>query len=52
MDVTDHVVFVGHVVSRQGIEVDLKKIEVVANWKASKNVAEVRSFLGLARYYR
>ena len=31
---------------------DPKKIEVVVNWKPPKNVSEVRSFLGLAGYYR
>ena len=31
---------------------DPSKIEVVVNWKPPKNVSEVRSFLGLAGYYR
>ena len=31
---------------------DPTKIEAVVNWKPPKNVSEVRSFLGLARYYR
>ena len=31
---------------------DLIKIEVVVNWKPPRNVTEVRSFLGLAGYYR
>ena len=48
----DEVVFLGHVVSGRGIEVDPKKIEAVVNWETPKNVAEVRSFLGLAGYYR
>ena len=47
----DHVVFLGHVVSRQGIEVDPKKIEALVKWETPRNVAEVRSFLGLAGYY-
>ncbi|KAJ8754865.1 hypothetical protein K2173_015377 [Erythroxylum novogranatense] len=38
--------------SEQGVHVDPKKIEAVVNWEASKNVAEVRSFLGFAGYYR
>ena len=41
-----------HVVSVEGIRVDLAKIEVVVNWKLPRSVAEVRSFLGLAGYYR
>ncbi|KAJ8753354.1 hypothetical protein K2173_019753 [Erythroxylum novogranatense] len=38
--------------SEQGVHVDPKKIEAVMSWEAPKNVAEVRSFLGLAGYYR
>ena len=48
----DKVHFLGHVVSAEGIAVDLAKIEAVVNWKAPKSVTEVRSFLGLAGYYR
>ncbi|KAJ8770542.1 hypothetical protein K2173_018033 [Erythroxylum novogranatense] len=44
--------FLRHVISEQGVHVDPKKIEAVVSWKAPKNVAEVRSFLGLAGYYR
>ena len=44
--------FLGHIVSMEGIRVDLIKIEVVVNWKPPRNVTEVRSFLGLAGYYR
>ena len=40
--------FLGHIISEEGIRVDLKKIEVIIEWK---NVTEVRSFLGLAGYY-
>ena len=44
--------FLGHIVSVEGIRVDPAKIEVVVNWKPPQSVTEVRSFLGLARYYR
>ena len=44
--------FLGHIVSAEGIRVDPAKIEVVVNWKPPQNVTEVRSFLGLAGYYR
>ena len=44
--------FLGHVVSAEGISVDPAKIEAVINWKAPRSVTEVRSFLGLAGYYR
>ncbi|KAA3483679.1 reverse transcriptase [Gossypium australe] len=46
------VAFLGHVVSAEGIRVDPRKIEAVLDWKPPKSVAEVRSFLGLAGYYR
>ena len=39
-------------VSQEGISVDPTKVEVVTNWERPKNVFEVCSFLGLARYYR
>ena len=44
--------FLGHIVSKEGIRVDPKKLEVVVEWKPPRNVIEVRSFLGLASYYR
>ena len=44
--------FLGHIVSVEGIRVDLIKIEAVVNWKPPRNVTEVRNFLGLAGYYR
>ena len=44
--------FLGHIVSVEGIRVDPIKIEAVVNWKSPRNVTEVRSFLGLTRYYR
>ena len=44
--------FLGHIVSAEGVRVDPVKIEAVVNWKPPQSVTEVRSFLGLARYYR
>ncbi|GKC12894.1 putative reverse transcriptase domain-containing protein [Tanacetum coccineum] len=44
--------FLRHVINRNRIHVDLSKIEVVKNWKALRTPTEVRSFLGLAGYYR
>ena len=44
--------FLGHIVSEEGIRVDPKNIEVIIEWKPPRNVTEVRSFLGLASYYR
>ena len=44
--------FLGHIVSKEGIQVDPKKIEVIIEWKPLRTVTEVRSFLGLVGYYR
>ena len=42
----------GHIICKEGIAVDQQKIEAVSNWPAPTSVTEVRSFLGLAGYYR
>ena len=44
--------FLGHVISEKGVSVDPSKVEAVMNWKQPKSVSEIRSFLGLAGYYR
>ena len=44
--------FLGHVVSNGGIAVDPSKVRDVLNWKPPTDVGEIRSFLGLAGYYR
>ena len=48
----NQVVFLGHVISGRGIEVDPRKIKAVLKWESPTNVSEIRSFLGLAGYYR
>ena len=44
--------FLGHVVSASCVSVDPGKVEAVMSWKRPKSVFEIRSFLGLAGYYR
>ncbi|XP_057760676.1 uncharacterized mitochondrial protein AtMg00860-like [Arachis stenosperma] len=44
--------FLGHVVSKQGIAVDPSMVEAVMNWGQPTSMTEIRSFLGLAGYYR
>ena len=44
--------FLGHVLSDDGISVDPSKVQEVLDWKAPTFIHEVRSFLGLAGYYR
>ena len=44
--------FLGHVISAEGVNMDPQKIEAVMNWGRPNSVTEIRSFLGLAGYYR
>ena len=44
--------FLGHVISKGGIAIDPSKVDAVLLWKSPKFVFEVKSFLGLAGYYR
>ncbi|GAU51879.1 hypothetical protein TSUD_416640 [Trifolium subterraneum] len=44
--------FLGHVISQGGVSVDPAKVETVLNWERPRTVSEIRSFLGLAGYYR
>ncbi|MCI53229.1 retrotransposon protein, partial [Trifolium medium] len=44
--------FLGHVISSEGIVVDPAKVNAVLQWGTPESVAEIRSFLGLAGYYR
>jgi uncharacterized protein (UPF0262 family) len=34
------------------VATDPTKISIIQNWPSSKNVTELRSFLGMAGYYR
>lgn len=44
--------FFGHVISGEGIAVDPSKVKSITEWIAPISVGEIRSFLGLAGYYR
>ena len=48
----DEVEFLGHRIGANGLSVSQDKISAVRDWPAPKNVSEVRSFLGLAGFYR
>ncbi|KAL0439985.1 UNVERIFIED_CONTAM: Retrovirus-related Pol polyprotein from transposon.6 [Sesamum latifolium] len=48
----NQVVFLGHVISGDGVMPDPSKVKAVIEWRILKNATEVRSFLGLAGYYR
>jgi hypothetical protein len=48
----EEVAFLGHVLTAEGVAVDLAKIEVVKEWEQPRNMTDIRSFLELAGYYR
>jgi hypothetical protein len=48
----DTVKFLGHTISKDGISVDPSKVQEVMDWKPPTSVHQIRSFLGLAGYYR
>ncbi|KAL4333440.1 hypothetical protein GQ457_07G006470 [Hibiscus cannabinus] len=49
---TNKVVFLGFVVSSEGLEVDQDKIKAIQEWPRPTSISQVRSFLGLASFYR
>nr|XP_033515618.1 uncharacterized protein LOC117280063 [Nicotiana tomentosiformis] len=51
-DLLYKVIFLGHVVSREGIRVNPQKIEAVKSWHRPTTPTEIHNFLGLAGYYR
>jgi hypothetical protein len=46
------VAFLGHVVMKGGISMDPSKVQDVLSWNVPTSVGNIRSFLGLAGYYR
>lgn len=48
----DTIKFLGHVIERGRIRMDLEKIRAIEDWQSPTNVNELCSFLGLANYYR
>ena len=46
------IAFLGHIVYGKGIRVDYQKIEAVKQWPRPTSATNIKSFLGLAGYYR
>ena len=42
----------GHAISERGVAVDPAKINVIIEWLVPKDIHDIRSFMGLTRYYR
>ena len=47
----NQVVFLGHIISSEGLKVDSQKVEAIATWERPSMVSKVRSFLCLVVYY-
>ena len=43
----DKIQYLGHVVTKEGILVDLENIKVIEDWPVPKDVTDVRSFMGI-----
>eukprot|EP00253_Pinus_taeda_P033189 PITA_33189 len=48
----EEIQYLGHVITKEGIAVDPEKIRTIMEWPIPKDVADIRSFMGLAGYYR
>lgn len=46
------IAYLGHIISEQGVATDPSKIQAIEQWHAPKSAEELRSFLGLAGFYR
>jgi hypothetical protein len=46
------VLFLGHIINREGLVVDPKKVATILDSKAPKDVRGIKSFIGMADYYR
>ena len=46
----DKIQYLGHVVTKEGISVDPKKIRAIEDWPVPKDVTDVRSFMGITGY--
>ncbi|CAG8741085.1 6608_t:CDS:1, partial [Funneliformis caledonium] len=44
--------FFGHVISEEGIQIDLNKIAVMRNFSVSKDLTQLRGFIALTSYYK
>ncbi|GJX98205.1 putative mitochondrial protein [Tanacetum coccineum] len=48
---TDKVIFLGYIISKDGIQMDTAKVDAIISWPTPINIHETRSFHGLASFY-
>ena len=48
----DKIQYLGHVVTEEGISVDLENIKAIEDWLVPKDVTDVRTFMGITDYYQ
>ena len=44
--------YLGHVISKDGVRVDIQKTDAICSYPQPKNQTDVHSFLGICNYYR
>jgi hypothetical protein len=47
----DEVMFLGHIINKDGLAMDPKKVPYILNLKASTDARGIKSFIGMAGYY-
>ena len=48
----EEIQYLGHIISKEGIRMDLDKLKVIEDWPVPKNLHKVQSFIGMCSYYR
>lgn len=48
----EQIKYLGHIITEEGIAVDAKNIRTIMEWPVPKDLVDIRSFMGLAGYYR
>jgi hypothetical protein len=48
----DEVLFLGHIINKEGLAMDPKEVADILNWKAPRDAKGIKSFIGMAGYYR